>query len=54
MYAFTDDSGKTKPGMITVKDGSGASIYLEVWVRETASMLLWYPLFNHPATCPPF
>lgn len=31
LYAFTDATGKTKPGMIRVTDGSGASIDLEVW-----------------------
>jgi hypothetical protein len=31
LFAFTDASGKTKPGMIYVTDGSGAAIDLEVW-----------------------
>lgn len=31
LYAFTDDTGKTKPGMVTVVDGSGSAVYLEVW-----------------------
>ncbi|KAL4858303.1 Allophanate hydrolase [Chlorella vulgaris] len=31
LYAFTDDNGKTKPGMVTVVDGSGSAVYLEVW-----------------------
>ncbi|KAL4418867.1 hypothetical protein ABPG77_002623 [Micractinium sp. CCAP 211/92] len=31
LYAFTDASGKTKPGMIAVTDGSGAAVHLEVW-----------------------
>lgn len=31
LIAFTDAAGKTKPGMVTVTDGSGAAVHLEVW-----------------------
>lgn len=31
LYVFQDATGKPKPGMIYVTDGSGASIDLEVW-----------------------
>ncbi|KAI7838880.1 hypothetical protein COHA_007346 [Chlorella ohadii] len=33
LYAFTDASGKTKPGMVALPPGSsgGAAVHLEVW-----------------------
>lgn len=31
LYAFTDATGKTKPGMVAVADGSGTAVHLEVW-----------------------
>ena len=32
VYAFTDDAGKTKPGMVRVMEGDGGQdYYLELW-----------------------
>lgn len=38
MYAITDAQRRTKPGMIKVRDGSGTSIYLELFKLPTENV----------------